>query len=89
MQIHPNSVRICKDALYDKVSSEAPTVRNTADHDLSYEEITARYLHFKKITTKKFINSAHFTVNLKMREHYLSIKKKFDMRRRAKKFREK
>ena len=55
---------------------------------IPYEEACNLYKHYKKLTTKQHINTADFAHNIKMREHYLTIKKKYDMRRRARKFRQ-
>ena len=57
--------------------------------ECSYEEACRYYKHFKSLTLKKHMYDDNFQYNLKMREHFLAIKKKYDMRRRAKKFRDK
>ena len=88
-KIHPASVHICKkDVFAKKALPEAFKTQKASDLGISYEEATEKYHYFKQITTKKYLSSATFTHDLKMREHYLAIKKRYDMRRRAKKFRD-
>ena len=53
-----------------------------------YEEACSKYKYYKARTLKQHINTSDFALNIQMREHFLAIKKKYDMRRRAKKFRE-
>jgi len=57
--------------------------------EVSYDQACQMYKHYKSLTLKQHMYDNDFQYNLRMREHFLAIKKRHDMRRRAKKFRDK
>ena len=59
-----------------------------AQEDCAYEEACRLFKYYKAKTLKQHMYDSNFQYNLNMREHFLAIKKKHDMRRRAKKFRD-
>lgn len=57
--------------------------------EISYEEANKNYRYFKSRTLKANSDEQDFEQNMKFREFFLSIKKRYDMQFRAQKFRTK
>jgi len=57
--------------------------------EISYEEANKNYRYFKSRTLKANVDESDFEQNMKFREFFLSIKKRYDMQFRAQKFRTK
>jgi len=57
--------------------------------EISYEEANKNYRYFKSRTLKANADESDFEQNMKFREFFLGIKKRYDMQFRAQKFRTK
>ena len=57
--------------------------------EISYEEANKNYRYFKSRTLKANADESDFEQNMKFREFFLGIKKRYDMQYRAQKFRTK
>jgi len=55
--------------------------------EISYEEACELYKSYKRKTLKANSDDADFAQNMKFREFFLSVKKRYDVRFRAQKFR--
>lgn len=69
----------------DQKLSTAQT--GSQEPQVSYEEACANYKYYKSITLKANVEEADFKQNMAFREFYLSIKKRYDMQKRAHRFR--
>ena len=70
-------------------NGEAYTMHQDLKEECSYDEACSLFKYYKAKTLKQNMYNSDFQYNLNMRERFLTLKKKYDMRRRAKKFRDK
>jgi len=60
---------------------------NSQEPQISYEEACEQYKFYKSRTLKANVEEEDFKQNMAFREFYLSIKKRYDMQKRAHRFR--
>jgi len=60
---------------------------NLNEPEVSYEEACQQYKYYKSRTLKGNVEEPEFKQNMAFREFYFSIKKRYDMQKRAHRFR--
>jgi len=60
---------------------------NNKEPLISYEEACEQYKYYKSCTLKANVEEDEFKQNMAFREFYLGIKKRYDMQKRAHRFR--